>query len=93
MYKNIQIKPSDISRGEMIGSGGFGAVYKGKWSGRHVAIKTLACSHLDEEAEAEFKKELEVMVGLRSPQIIEVYGAVLQTRQMMIVMEHPITMQ
>ena len=29
MYKNIQIKPSDVSRGEMIGSGGFGAVYKG----------------------------------------------------------------
>ena len=87
MFKNIQIKPSDISKAEMIGSGGFGAVYKGRWSGKYVAIKVLACDHLNAEANAEFKRELEVMVGLRSPQIIEVYGAVLQGKQLSIVME------
>ena len=87
MDKNIEIKPSDISRGELIGSGGFGAVYKGRWSGKYVAIKVLVCDHLNAEANAEFKRELEVMVGLRSPQIIEVYGAVLQGKQLSIVME------
>ena len=87
MNKNYEIKASAVTRGELIGSGGFGSVYKGRWSGKYVAIKMLACDHLDDEADAEFEKELEVMVGLRSPQIVEVYGAVLQDRQLSIVME------
>ena len=46
------------------------------------AFRILVCDHLNAEANAEFKRELEVMVGLRSPQIIEVYGAVLQGKQL-----------
>ena len=87
MFKNIQIKPSDISKGEMIGSGGFGAVYKGRWSGSHVAIKMLACQHMDKETSQEFMRELELMSSLRSPKLIQVYGGILEKGSMAIVME------
>ena len=80
MDKNIEIKPSDVSRGEMIGSGGFGAVYKGRWFGSHVAIKMLACQHMDKETSEEFMRELELMSSLRSPKLIQVYGGILEKR-------------
>ena len=89
MDGNIQIKPSDsfVSLEEMIGSGGFGTVYKGEWSGSHVAIKVLACQHLDKETSEEFIREIELMSSLRSPKLIQVYGGVFEKGSMAIVME------
>jgi serine/threonine protein kinase len=39
--KNWEIKESDVTLGESIGSGGFGVVFKGIWQGNTVAIKKV----------------------------------------------------
>ena len=76
--KRYEINNSDIQvfEDQKLGEGGFGAVYKGRWSGREVAIKVLVCK-LTGEVEENFRQELAVMLDLRGPQIVHTYGGVL----------------
>ncbi len=47
--------------------GAFGEVWKGRWAGRHVAVKCLkeAVMESDLESEAEFASEVELLRRLR----------------------------
>jgi serine/threonine protein kinase len=77
-------KPSDgilnaaeLEFGSQLGSGGFGAVYRGKYKGTEVAIKKL---HLDNGQVSqvqidEFKKEVANLMDLRHPRLISFIGA------------------
>ncbi|KAL6064370.1 Serine/threonine-protein kinase STY46 [Balamuthia mandrillaris] len=70
-----QIKHKELKWREKIGSGAFGAVYKGTWRGSAVAIKKLDV-YLDDEAMAEFKREASLMHLLGNhPNIVSFVGA------------------
>ena len=46
----------NVILGELIGSGGFGKVYKGTWNGLKVAIKLVACHDKEEKEKIVAKK-------------------------------------
>eukprot|EP00771_Trimastix_marina_P000617 gnl/Trimastix_PCT/1636.p1 GENE.gnl/Trimastix_PCT/1636~~gnl/Trimastix_PCT/1636.p1 ORF type:complete len:694 (-),score=126.93 gnl/Trimastix_PCT/1636:1349-3142(-) len=80
-----EIDPSELTGGTLIGSGGFGNVYRGYWHGAPVAWK---CVRIKEEAERrEFRREVTIMSQLRHPNIIEFHGCS-KPPDMRIVMEY-----
>ena len=89
MDQEYKIKAADvvIDRNQHLGSGGFGAVYKGEWSGTDVAIKVLGIQSFDESDIADFMHELSIMGSLHSPKLIQVFGAILEPGKYAIVME------
>eukprot|EP00727_Mastigamoeba_balamuthi_P012055 m51a1_g7472 putative serine-threonine protein (958) ;mRNA; r:178397-182922 len=72
-----------------VGEGSYGIVYRGKWRGNDVAIKQLkdALVGQDETAKADFLREVRNMEGLRSPYIVNFYGAVIVPGKMCLVTE------
>ena len=75
---------------EEIGRGAFGIVYRAQWlSRRHtVAVKRLYLTHLDNQAENEFFRELSLMNSVRYPHIINFYGAYAEKGEYALVMEY-----
>jgi WD40 repeat protein/serine/threonine protein kinase len=69
------------------GKGGFGVVYRATWRHREVAVKQLLNTKLTAETLAEFKAESQVMMRLRSPDIVQFYGYCLSP-QYCLVMEY-----
>jgi Protein tyrosine and serine/threonine kinase/Calpain large subunit, domain III len=58
----FSISWADVTVGKKIGQGGYGAVYRGTWQGKDVAIKKLFREELTDEADVEsFRKEIEIM--------------------------------
>ena len=60
---------TNVTLGAVIGSGEFGEVYKGTWNNLEIAAKSIKSDNL-----SEFKNELDVMVGLRHPNILQFFG-------------------
>ena len=58
-----------------LGEGGYGKVYKGTYQHFTVAIKELINQNLNDSALEEFKREASIMTTLRSPFIVQLYGA------------------
>lgn len=75
-----EIPAADLKRNvaECLGAGAYGRVYKGEWQGSAVAIKTVSLAGLSEpqrdEVRRSLQRELAIMVQLRSPRIVHVYG-------------------
>ena len=65
----------------MLGSGQFGGVQMGKWNGSKgrcdVAIKTLNSTITQPDAKVKFLQEAAIMAQFRHPNIIQLYGIVL----------------
>ena len=57
-----------------IGSGGFGDVYKGQWTGQDVAIKKLHMTNMSKDSENEFKHETSIWKKLTHPNIVSLFG-------------------
>ncbi|CAM9108702.1 unnamed protein product [Ectocarpus sp. 8 AP-2014] len=84
---------------DLLGKGGFGEVYLADYNGHNAAAKVLYIAHdlgaLDENQEQRetrqrkgFLRELEAMIRLRSPNTVNVYGAVTSLAdRMVLVME------
>jgi len=70
-----------------IGGGGFGDVYRGTWNFAPVAVKVLHQQHLSPDVQSEFQREASLMVGLRHPNIIQLYGVCLEPGHYGMVME------
>ena len=68
----------------MFGAGGFGVVYKGTWRHQPVAVKALTSQALTESALEEFINEVQVMVNLRVPQVVALYGISLHPRYQLV---------
>jgi len=70
---------SAVTIGEMVGRGAFGEVYKGMLLGRQVAVKQIMTSHVPshmmQEIQSEFQKEVEVMQKLNHPNIVAYIGS------------------
>ncbi|CAM9992093.1 unnamed protein product [Scytosiphon promiscuus] len=85
--------------GDLLGKGGFGEVYLADYNGHNAAAKVLTFAHgsgaLEENQEQRgrsqrraFLRELETMIRLRSPNTVNVYGAVMSfPDRMVLVME------
>ena len=65
----------------MLGSGQFGGVQIGIWNGsigkREVAIKTLNPTTTQPDAKVKFLQEAAIMAQFRHPNVIQLYGIVL----------------
>ena len=74
---SYEIDPADLTLGDKLGEGAFGAVFKGVWRGGEVAVKKLHCSgsQLTEEYLEEFRAEVQTLSALRHPNILLFMGA------------------
>lgn len=70
LYKELLIATDDFSQDRVIGSGGFGVVYRGEWKGTQVAIKRL--KGVDNVSQA--ITELKVLNRYRIDNILPLYG-------------------
>jgi len=73
------LNSSELEFGQVLGTGGFGAVYRGRYRGDEVAIKKLHIA--DGQVTAlqieEFRKEVENLQALRHPRLVSFIGAAL----------------
>ena len=71
---------------ELLGEGGFGAVYKGELNGELVAVKSLHVSLGDDELEKfqEFIHEVNVMRQFDHPNLVRLFGTTLEPLGMVI---------
>jgi serine/threonine protein kinase len=63
---------SELTFDKLIGRGGFGEVYVGKWNYHRVAIKKFFLSTTDNQL---IQQEIDIIKNLRSRYIIQFYGA------------------
>jgi len=75
--------------GKVLGSGGFGSVYRGTYKGEEVAIKKL---HTDGGAVTpvqidEFKKEVDILTALRHHRLVKFHGAAFTPPNLCMVLE------
>jgi len=81
--------PDDLKKETLLGRGGFGAVFKGSYRGRDVAIKeVLNQEYMTVEDVGEFKKEVEILETFHHESIVEFIGAVFIPGKLSIVMEY-----
>ncbi len=74
---DMLLNHADLIFGKRLGEGGFGEVCRGDWLGTDVAIKKLLQRKLTAKLEQEFRHEAGVMVQLRHPNVLTLYGIVL----------------
>src|SRR5690242_7154474 len=84
---SFTIPAADIEYGALLGAGGFGEVYKGRWkhSLNDVAIKKIK-GQVGLDAVAEFKREGEMMAQINSPYIVRLFGICTEPNKYAIVM-------
>ncbi|EFC42325.1 predicted protein [Naegleria gruberi] len=71
---NMIIPLTDIEIISKIGEGSNGVVYKARWHGTFVALKTLKINSLSEEENEEFEHEAALLSSLKHPSIVSFYG-------------------
>jgi len=82
-----EIRPEEIILEELIGSGSFGKVYKGRCRQKAVAVKILHKQQFDAQTLAAFRKEVYLMNKIYHPNICLFMGAVTIPGKLMIVTE------
>lgn len=87
--RNVILNAEDLHVGKVLGSGGFGAVYRGTYRGEEVAIKKLHLidGQVTPEQKNEFQKEVMNLARLRHPRLVSFIGAALVAPSLMIVTE------
>eukprot|EP00913_Durusdinium_trenchii_P003573 g3305.t1 len=87
--QKLLLNSEDLKIDKVLGSGGFGAVYRGTYLGQEVAIKKLHLidGQVSSEQVAEFKKEVMNLQALRHPRLVSFIGAALAVPSLMIVTE------
>lgn len=84
MYKELMLGTDDFSQDRVIGSGGFGVVYRGELKGTQVAIKRL--KGIDNVAQA--VNEFKVLNRYRIDNIVPLYGISLDGPEACIVYQY-----
>ena len=69
-----EIPSADIALDMVVGKGGMGQVYAGRWRGTRVAVKVMSKGMQSTEEKESFSREAEVMARLRHPHICSVFG-------------------
>jgi len=82
---------SELTLGNLIGGGGFGQVWEAKWRGTPVAVKVLtvtsALEHVQKAILQEFAAEINMVSGMRHPNVCLYIGACLEAPNRAIVTE------
>ena len=71
-----------------IGRGGFGEVYAAMWHNTPVAFKKFHRQHMSKRNKESFKMEIMVLASLNRPNIVRMFGAVIEAGNIGIVMEY-----
>lgn len=71
----------------MIGAGGFGKVYRGKYVGQEIAIKDYLKTSQHHHRE-DFKKELKIISDLKHPNIVLYMGMCITTEKYILITEY-----
>jgi len=86
-----QIDAADLKQEECLGTGGFGAVYRGFFKGQEVAIKKLFCEdggNISPLQLEELEKEVAALRSLDHERLVKFIGASLQPPNLCIVTEY-----
>lgn len=67
-----------------LGHGAFGVVYQARWRHQDAAVKVLTAHTLTEKAQEEFMNEVQLMVTMRIPQVVALYGMTLSPRYQLV---------
>ena len=73
---------------QKIGGGGFGDVYAAMWHGTPVAFKKFHRQHMSKRNQESFKMEVTVLAALSRPNVVRMFGAVIEAGNIGIVMEY-----
>jgi len=86
--ENWQINYKELTLEQKIGEGGFGEVYRAKWRGTTVAVKTLKhkgpSSHFSPEEAERYKREVSILRALNHPNLVLFLGACLEPKLCMV---------
>ncbi|XP_078444599.1 VH1-interacting kinase isoform X2 [Wolffia australiana] len=86
-----EVDPSelDFSSSTLIGKGSFGEILKACWRGTPVAVKRILPSLSDDRlVTQDFRHEVNLLVKLRHPNIVQFLGAVTQRKPLMLITEY-----
>ncbi|POO03481.1 Serine/threonine protein kinase [Trema orientale] len=86
-----EIEPSelDFSNSTIIGKGSFGEILKAYWRGTPVAVKRILPSLSDDRLVIQdFRHEVNLLVKLRHPNIVQFLGAVTERKPLMLITEY-----
>lgn len=89
--RDWEIDPAelDFSNAVMIGKGSFGEIVKAQWRGTPVAVKRILPSLSDDRLVIQdFRHEVELLVKLRHPNIVQFLGAVTEKKPLMLITEY-----
>jgi hypothetical protein len=75
----------EVELGPLLGTGGYGQVYRATWKGTEVAVKKMVSA--SKVMERSFKDEVRVMTSLRHPNVVLFMGACTKAPTMCIIME------
>ncbi|KAG0233142.1 hypothetical protein BGW41_001622 [Actinomortierella wolfii] len=79
---------ANLTVGKLIGSGGYGSVYHGRWNLRKVAVKKFDFTKQDAQAvDQAVKHEIELLERLRDTNIIQFFGTTYHENRLVLVME------
>ncbi|EOY01835.1 hypothetical protein QUC31_013582 [Theobroma cacao] len=86
-----EIDPSelDFTNSNIIGKGSFGEILKASWRGTPVAVKRILPSLSDDRLVIQdFRHEVNLLVKLRHPNIVQFLGAVTEKKPLMLITEY-----
>lgn len=83
-HSKWELDRNDLEIMDILGSGCFGTVHKGRWKNHIVAVKMMKERTMSEDA---FLEEAKTMTQLSHPNLVQLYGVVTQTRPPIIVTE------
>ncbi|GLJ51107.1 hypothetical protein SUGI_1088030 [Cryptomeria japonica] len=86
-----EIDPSelDFSKSVIIGKGSFGEILQANWRGTPVAVKRILPSLSDDKLVIQdFRHEVDLLVKLRHPNIVQFLGAVTKKPPLMLITEY-----
>ena len=78
----------EIPNKKPIGRGGFAEVYAGKWHGTPIAFKKLLYQQMSRKLQNSFMKEVGILAKLDHPNTVKMFGAVVESGHVGIVMEY-----
>ncbi|KAK6133738.1 hypothetical protein DH2020_032449 [Rehmannia glutinosa] len=86
-----EIEPAelDFSNSTLVGKGSFGEIVKACWRGTPVAVKRILPSLSDDRLVIQdFRHEVNLLVKLRHPNIVQFLGAVTEKKPLMLITEY-----